>query len=164
MKNFYIIGGTMGVGKTAVCQFLKQKLPNAVFLDGDWCWDSNPFQVNEETKHMVMRNICFLLNQFLHCSVYENVIFCWVLHEQSIIDTILSSIDKANCNIKVVSLTCDSNTLKERLGKDISNGVRNREVLERSIARIPFYEILNTSKINTNGKSINEIADEIAAL
>ena len=50
MKNLYIIGGTMGVGKTTTCQILKQKLKNSVFLDGDWCWDMNPFKVTDETK------------------------------------------------------------------------------------------------------------------
>lgn len=39
MKNIYLIGGTMGVGKTTTCQVLKSKLPGSVFLDGDWCWD-----------------------------------------------------------------------------------------------------------------------------
>ena len=39
MKTLYMIGGTMGVGKTTVCQLLKHDLPNSVFLDGDWCWD-----------------------------------------------------------------------------------------------------------------------------
>ena len=58
MKNFYMIGGTMGIGKTSTCKFLKNKLPNSVFLDGDWCWDMNPFQINNETKSMVMKNIC----------------------------------------------------------------------------------------------------------
>ena len=53
MKTLYIIGGTMGVGKTTVCQQLKQDLPNSVFLDGDWCWDASPFQVTDETKAMV---------------------------------------------------------------------------------------------------------------
>lgn len=52
MKNFYMIGGTMGIGKTSTCKFLKNKLPNSVFLDGDWCWDMNPFQINNETKSM----------------------------------------------------------------------------------------------------------------
>ena len=47
-----MIGGTMGVGKTTVCQQLKHDLPNSVFLDGDWCWDTNPFQVTDETKAM----------------------------------------------------------------------------------------------------------------
>lgn len=45
MKNVYIIGGTMGVGKTTVCNLLKHRLKNAVFLDGDWCWDAEPFLV-----------------------------------------------------------------------------------------------------------------------
>ena len=61
MKNLYLIGGTMGVGKTTVCRILKQQLPDAVFLDGDWCWDADPFVVTEETKAMVLQNICFML-------------------------------------------------------------------------------------------------------
>ena len=42
MKNLYMIGGTMGVGKTTVCQRLKMTLEHAVFLDGDWCWTPSP--------------------------------------------------------------------------------------------------------------------------
>lgn len=56
----------MGVGKTAVSQRLKRELPNAVFLDGDWCWDASPFQVTSETKNMVMDNICYVLNNYIH--------------------------------------------------------------------------------------------------
>ena len=60
MKKIYLIGGAMGVGKTTVAQILKTKLSNSVFLDGDWCWDSDPFQVTEETKIMVIDNISHL--------------------------------------------------------------------------------------------------------
>ena len=35
MKKLFLIGGTMGVGKTAVSQELKRILPHAAFLDGD---------------------------------------------------------------------------------------------------------------------------------
>jgi len=59
-----MIGGTMGIGKTTVSQYLKTELNNSVFLDGDWCWDMHPFQVTDETKEMVIRNICALLNNF----------------------------------------------------------------------------------------------------
>ncbi len=69
----------MGVGKTTVCQIMKSRLCHSVFLDGDWCWDMHPFQVTEETKRMVVENICFLLNNFLRCSAYENIIFGWGL-------------------------------------------------------------------------------------
>ena len=71
MKHLYLIGGTMGVGKTTACQKLKHKLPDSVFLDGDWCWDMHPFQVTPETKKMVMENICFLLNQLICRAEYS---------------------------------------------------------------------------------------------
>jgi broad-specificity NMP kinase len=164
MKKLYLIGGTMGIGKTAVCQELKLKLDNSVFLDGDWCWDANPFQITEETKNMVMENICFLLNQFIHCSAYDNIIFCWVMHEQSIIDMIINNLDKTNCEIKTISLICDEKELRERLSKDIAAGKRKPDVIDRSLARIPLYHQLNTIKINTNGKTVNGIAEELARI
>ena len=164
MKTIYIIGGTMGVGKTTVCQVMKENLDNSVFLDGDWCWDSHPFQVTDETKKMVIHNICFLLNQFIHCSAYQNIIFCWVLHEQSIIDTILESLDKTDCTLKVISLICDEAELEARLMKDITAGIREKNVLERSISRMGNYIKLNTVRLDTSNKKPIDIADEIIAL
>jgi len=164
MKNLYLIGGTMGVGKTSVSQCMKQKLPNAVFLDGDWCWDANPFQVTEETKEMVIDNICYLLNQFIHCSVYNNIIFCWVMHEQSIIDMILSRVDTTNCVVKVISMIAEKKTLAERIMRDIKKGKRSIDVLERSIARIPLYNTINSIKVSTDGKTIHEIAEEMIGI
>lgn len=164
MKTLYLIGGTMGVGKTAVSRQLKEDLGNSVFLDGDWCWDASPFRVTEETKTMVMRNICFLLNSFLHCSAYENVIFCWVMHEQSIIDEITAKLDTEGCRVVKISLTADETNLRKRLLSDIEKGIRTPDVIERSIARIDCYRMLDTVKIDTNHKTVREIADEILAL
>ena len=164
MKTLYMIGGTMGVGKTTVCQQLKQDLPNSVFLDGDWCWDANPFQVTDETKTMVTNNICYLLNNFLKCSAYESIIFCWVMHEQSIIDSILEKLDTQNCEAKCVFLIANENTLRERLSADVEKGIRSKDVIERSIARIPMYQALNTIKIDTNAKTVAMIANEIKRL
>ena len=50
MKNLYMIGGTMGVGKTTVSQNLKIKLRNSVLLDGDWCWGHASFPSNRRNK------------------------------------------------------------------------------------------------------------------
>lgn len=154
----------MGVGKTTVCQQLKQDLPNSVFLDGDWCWDTSPFQVTDETKAMVTNNICYLLNNFLKCSLYENIIFCWVMHEQSIINSILEKLDTQNCEVKCVSLVADKKTLCERMAMDVERGIRSKDVIERSIARIPMYHALNTIKIDTNAKTVAMIVDEIKQL
>lgn len=164
VKTIYLIGGTMGVGKTTVCRQLKMKLDHSVFLDGDWCWDAHPFQVTEETKEMVQENICFLLNQFIHCSAYDHVIFCWVMHEQSIIDTILSGIDTVDCKVKNISLICNEQCLRDRLQKDVSAGSRTEEVIERSVSRIRNYQKLNTVKIDTSLKPVDEIVREIIRL
>ena len=164
MKTLYLIGGTMGVGKTTVSQQLKQDLPNSVFLDGDWCWDASPFQVTEETKAMVTDNICYLLNSFLHCSAYENVIFCWVMHQQSIIDCILEKLDVKNCDVKCISLIADEINLRKRLMVDVENGIRTADVIDRSVARILLYQTLDTIKIDTSNKTVQMIADEIIQL
>ena len=163
-KNLYFVSGTMGVGKTAVCQCLKKRLQNSVFLDGDWCWDASPLQVTEETKEMVIDNICYLLNHFIHCTAYNNVIFCWVMHEQNIIDSILKRLDTSKCVIKNLSLIVDEENLRKRLAMDITNGIRDPDVLERSVARISLYKKLDTVKVDTSGKSVEEIADEILSL
>lgn len=164
MKTLYLIGGTMGVGKTIVCQKLKNNFPNSVFLDGDWCWDADPFQVTDETKAMVLDNICHLLNNFLHCSAYENIIFGWVMHEQAIIDNILAKLDTDDCNVMCISLMVNEENLRERLSADIAKGIRTADIIDRSIARIPMYQKLSTIKIDTNGKSVSMIADEIQRL
>ena len=164
MKTLYLIGGTMGVGKTTVSRALQKKLPNCVFLDGDWCWDMSPFVVSEETKTMVMDNICHLLQNFLRCTAYENIIFCWVMHEQSIIKDILSRLDVGDTEVKAISLLASEKAITARLEKDVASGIRTPDVIERSIARIPLYEKLDTVKIDTNEKTVDAVAEEIAAL
>lgn len=154
----------MGIGKTTVCQHLKKELYNSVFLDGDWCWDASPFQVTDETKGMVLDNITHVLNNFICCSAYENIIFCWVMHEQSIIDAILEKLDLSDCRVRSISLIAGEKAVRERIASDIAKGIRTPDAMERSLARLPLYQKLNTIKIDTTGKSVQEICGEIRVL
>ncbi len=158
VKNLYLIGGTMGVGKTTVSKKLMKLLPDSVLLDGDWCWMSDPFQVTDETKSMVIDNICHMLNNFIKCSAYRNIIFCWVMHQQSIIDDIISRLDISGCNIRSISLVADVKALEGRLKKDIASGLRNPDIIERSTARIPLYEELDTEKFDVSSITADEAA------
>jgi broad-specificity NMP kinase len=162
VKNLVIINGTMGVGKTATCRELQKILSQNVFLDGDWCWDMNPFTVNDETKAMVMDNICYLLNNFIRCSEYKNIIFCWVMHEQRIIDEMLSRLDTGSCTVKLFSLTADSKALEDRLLKDVENGKRTQDCIQRSLDRIKMYDCLNTEKIDVSRISAKQAAEVIS--
>lgn len=164
MKTLYLVGGPMGVGKTAVCQRLKRDLPNSVFLDGDWCWNADPFQVTAETRAMALDNIRHLLGNFLRCTAYENVIFCWVMDRQDILDGVLAGLDTSGCRVVPVSLTASEEALTARIRADAAAGRRGPDAVERSLARLPLYRDLNTVKIDTTSKSIPEICREIAAL
>ncbi len=162
MKHLYMIGGPMGVGKTAVCQALKAQLNKSVFLDGDWCWNMHPFAVTEETKAMVMDNIVHLLTGFIRCSEIEHVIFGWVMHEQEIMDSILRKLPLEDCHVHAISLVCSEDVLRARLQRDIEAGLRTADVIARSLARLPMYDMLNTLKVDTSNMTIEETAKAIS--
>ena len=161
MKNLIIVGGTMGVGKTATCRELQKILPRNVFLDGDWCWDMHPFVVTDETKAMVNSNIAHLLNGFLACSEFENVIFCWVLHEQHILDDLINTLNLNGCTTHCFSLVSAEQALVERLNRDIAAGNRGSDITERSVARISLYVELDTLKIDVSTISPADAARRI---
>jgi hypothetical protein len=121
----------------------------------------HPFQVTEETKQMVLENICFLLNSFIKCSAYENIVFCWVMHEQTIIDYIVSRLDTSDCKVHSISLVCSEQALQARLRKDVDAGIRTEDVIRRSIERIPFYKKLNTYKVDVSKITPVQVADLI---
>ena len=142
MKNLIFINGTMGVGKTATSRELQNLLPDCVFLDGDWCWDMSPFTVTEETKAMVEDNICHMLNNFLKCSEFDNIIFCWVMHQQVIMDNLLSRLDTHDTKVFRFSLTCSDAALTQRLANDVASGMREADIVARSLARLSRPSIL----------------------
>lgn len=158
MKKLFVLGGPMGVGKTAVSQILSQRLPQSVFLDGDWCWNCRG-EVNEETKKIVVDNIVFALNNYLQSQSYQNVVFCWVLHLQSVLDELLSRLDLTNCRVVNVSLVCDRETLRARLQNDVDCGLREPNVIERSLDRLACYENLSSQKVDTTGLTPAQVAE-----
>lgn len=161
MKNLICINGTMGVGKTTISKELQKLLPNCIFLDGDWCWDMSPFIVTDETKKMVLDNISYLLNNFISCSEYKNIIFCWVMHEESILNDVLSRLNKDDCMLHKFSIVCSEQTLISRITKDINQGIRKNDVIERSIPRLNNYFEMDTKKIDVSHISAKEAAEII---
>ena len=159
-KCLYVIGGPMGVGKTAACRQLQQLLDRSVFLDGDWCWDAHPFQVTEETRTMVLGNIAFLLNSFLRCSAYDHVIFCWVLHRAEIWEEVLRRLTEPY-SLRAVSLICTPEALRSRLEGDIRAGRRTPDVLDRSLAYLPLYDALDTRHLDVSTLTPQAAAEHI---
>ena len=82
----------------------------------------------------------------------------------SVIDAIIEKLDIENCAVKCISLIVDEINLRKRITEDVKIGIRSEDVIERSIERIALYQSLNTIKIDTNGKTVAMIADEIKQL
>ena len=162
MKRLYLIGGPMGVGKTTVCQELKRLTAPSVFLDGDWCWDMEPFQVTAETKAMVQENIAFLLGQFLRCSAYETVIFCWVMHKRAVVEDLLARLDLSGARFFLFTLDVSEAELTRRLSRDVERGLRDSGIVERSLARRREFDAFG-EVVPADGISPAEAARAIAS-
>lgn len=158
MKELILVGGPMGVGKTSTCRELLHRLSPSAFLDGDWCWTMSPFVVNGETKNMVLDNIGHILNNFLRCSAYRYVIFCWVMHSQSIVDDILRRLDLTDTRTTLFTLTASEQVLRARLQHDIDEGTRSPGVIERSLERLPRYAAMKSVNID-----VSDITPALAA-
>lgn len=161
MKTLYLLSGPMGVGKTTVSRELLSRLSRCAFLDGDWCWTMQPFTVNDETKTMVMDNIIHVLSNFLRCSAYDNVVFCWVMHQQQISEAILLRLPLTNVRVVHVSLVCTPDALARRILRDVAAGIRQADVLERARAYLPLYADVQSIKLDTTAISASEVAEQI---
>ena len=104
MKNLIFINGTMGAGKSAVSRELKKILAPSFFLDGDWCWDMEPFAPGAAERALVLRNIAFLLNNYLAFDGRGNVIFCWVMHKRAVVEDLLARLDLSGARFFLFTL------------------------------------------------------------
>ena len=110
---------------------------------------------------MVMDNITFLLSSFLRCSIYENVIFCWVMHEQGIIRELLDRVDTEDVAVYAISFVASERELRARIEKDVCAGLRSPDAAVRSLSYLPKYEALETEKIDVGGLTPDQTAEKI---
>lgn len=161
MKKLIIINGTMGVGKSTICNMLLDRLVPSVYLDGDWCWNMNPFIVSEENKAMVESNITHLLKSYLNNSGYEYIIFCWVIHQENIFNQILIPLKDFDFELRKISLVCSQEALRRRLEMDVKNGKREADVIDRSIERLGLYNKMDTIKVDVSDITPEQAVIEI---
>ena len=64
----------------------------------------------------------------------------------------------------MISLICREESLRERLQKDVDQGIREPEIIQRSILRLDGYKTLNTIKLDVSDISASMAAKQIASL
>ncbi len=152
-KKLVIVNGPPGVGKTTTCRELQQLLQRSAWLDGDWCWMSNPWNVTEETKRMAENNMAFLLNSFLNCSEYEFILYSWIFRNDDVISLILEKLIPSDFKLYKFTLTCDPDVFLKRL-----EGERETDKIPMCIESLYQCEQTETEKVDTTNRSVEEVA------
>ena len=163
-KKLIIINGVMGVGKTTISKCLYKNLENCFWLDGDNVWMMNPFVVDEENKKMVLSNITYIINNFLGNSNSKYVLFNWVIHTDEIMNEILNKINLIDVDVYKITLMCNKEELIKRINKDLELGIRDEDNIRRSLDKYDMYNKMNTIKIDTSNKSIDDIVRDIKVI
>lgn len=160
MQKVIFISGTMGSGKTTISRLCNEKLSRSVWLDGDWCWMMSPFQVQDQTKAMVMDNIVYLLNQFLAQACFDHVLFSWVMDQPESVQQIYNRL-QGNFTFYHFTLLPSSTQLRRQLQQDIDRGLRTADCIPQSLSRLTHYDLIESEKIKVNGQSPETITREI---
>lgn len=162
-KDLVFVRGAMGVGKSTVARRVADSLPRSAFLDGDWCWQLNPFEPTEEDREMVLRNIGYLLDSFMRNSRIDTVVLCWVAHEQWIVDAVVGALTVPH-RVHAFSLTASATALVERLDADVTAGLRRPEGLTAALERRAQFEHGDAHVIDTTDRSADDVAHRVLSL
>jgi len=110
---------------------------------------------------MVLKNITYLLRNFLTNSSLEYVIFDWVIHYEDIFNLVLQPLSDLEFEVIKITLLCSEETLKKRILNDVQLNLRDGEELSTSLERLELYKNMSTVKIDTTNISINQTVDKI---
>ena len=72
------------------------------------------------------------------------------MHEQWIIDEILSHLNLENVKTHIFTLMPDKVSLNTRLQSDIDKGIRDADIVEKSLEYLLKYEKINSIKIDVS--------------
>ncbi|MBZ2202456.1 hypothetical protein CLI91_14185 [Lentilactobacillus hilgardii] len=123
----------------------------------------HPWVFSDENKKMVINNIQFLLNGYLHHSTFETVVFVWVMDQQQTINDILSGLT-GDYDFYNVSLIATASELKRHFEKDTQNGIREFNDLFGALRRLSMYQKINSIKISVTNSNLQESANHLIAL
>lgn len=160
MKHIILINGTIGIGKSTISQMLMGMLEPSAYLDGEWCWIVRPPQENNPA---LLKNMAGILHTYLQSDSVENVILDWAMHNESVIDDLFAELADETFTLHKFTLVCSEDVLRGRLAHDITAGRRDAGVVATSVARMPLFEKMGTTKIDVGLCNDIDAARQIVA-
>ena len=83
------------------------------------------------------------------------------MRRQEIIDQAPGGPDLSGCQARTVSLTCSHRELRQRPRRGVGAGLREAEIIPRSLERLGMYQDMGTAKLDVSELSPGEAAERI---
>lgn len=167
-KKVIFISGTIGIGKTTLAKKIVNSIPNAVMLDGDWCFTQGlTWYFDEQTKKMAVDNIIYVLNNYLSNNNFDYIIFCWTLHRKDVVDTILDSLDSDKIkDFKHFLLMCDESVIRTRIEKRFAENQKELGIqyTKNDVDKMVISSIDKLSFYNNSDATIVDASQDIDSL
>ncbi len=158
MKDFIMVGGPAGVGKTTVCRELLRTMGRCAWLDADWCWMVHPWHPKTtEQQRTVERLFGQILDQYFADPQTDVVLFSWLMHGDFMFDLVTDTLTARDYRLWKFALVCeDREVYRRRLTYDgrRTEQVEGAETMER-------YRALHATVLNTSRLTPAQVAQAI---
>ncbi len=161
MKKVFFLNGPMGVGKSTAGRLLQRALPQAAFIDGDWCLDIDPFVGNSTTRAMAVDNILHLAGNYGKCPACQNVVVAWLMDRPEVREALDAGVKALGMEPLWYTLVCSPQALRARWEKDEACPWRTTEWLEISLRSLEGFSRLPGRQIDTENKTARQVRDAI---
>lgn len=161
MKRVFFLNGPMGVGKSTTGRLLQSALPQAAFIDGDWCFDIDPFVGDGATRAMAADNILHLVGNYGKCPSCQNVVVAWLMDRPEIRESLDAGVKALGLEPFWYTLVCSPQALRSRWEKDGACPWRTAEWLEISLRSLKGFASLPGRQIDTGDKTAGQARDAI---
>lgn len=157
MSTLVFIHGPNGVGKSAVCRAVHQRLAHSAWLESEWCRMIRPFVWNEETISLTINNLSSMLRNYLTCPWIDHVLFSYGFHgpRQRIWEALRGGLEDISYRFIPITLACGE---EEHIARMIRDG-RDPARRQRAVAERYHYDGLSFPGIDTTHLTIDQVAD-----
>ncbi len=161
MKQFILLEGPNGVGKTTVGKGLCERITQAAYVDGDWCMDFYPPICNDSVKELAVNNISCYIKNCAACSFCQSLVLDWIPFSQDDRTQVLEYASALGFTVYDIILHCDEESLVQRWRQASSDSRKTEDSLTASRNSLSYFRKLPGISIDTSQKTAEEVVDEI---
>jgi len=163
MSLLVLLGGPVGVGKSAAMDVLRDRMPGLGLLDADDVWRVSGDITDAARQQFWHANVNSVLRNYLQAGV-DTCIISWVFARSELYQPIIDGLEGYVDDMIQLYLVASPEVIKNRIRRreDRRNaGVDIEQLIDFSLGRLEMIRRLPFDKIDTSLMTPLEVADAI---